>query len=424
MGLSARLFARNSEFCQANLRYNLAKSSFSTILHRAIRQGELRAGRADGAGRERIMRNRDLTRRRGANVFLAAALVLPAARVAWATTDTFIGPDTDSVNNIDGGADGYSSDWVNPFNWSEQSIPAPGETVIGYTAAEYPTNTPPALTFDLPYTESAAPSGFSATVDSFTTNSQFDIYGGTLSGDQPNSASPISITGAGNGITVYGGELTNLTVNSSIGFQANSLGVSNVVFNGPVNLIPGDGFTLDGANALNGGLTLTSNQLTFTDNSSLTIGAAGVLDGYGYIGYNSNNGGTSLVNNGTLSADVPGATLNVYAPSTIASFTNNGTASAIGTGAVLSINTPLDGTGTFTASGGGTIQVNSSWAAGNGVSVHAITGTVNSDSSVSGTFNVAGNNFNITAGDLTNVAINGNVNFPAAGLTLFGANTL
>ena len=130
--------------------------------------------------------------------------------------------------------------------------------------------------------------------------------------------------------------------------------------------------------------------LSFNDDATLTVHSGALLHGWGYIGYESNNGGTSLVNNGTISADFAGQTLTIYVPSTLASFTNNGTVTVspssgltdytpctndgtpVTSDGTLIINNTLSGGGTFTAENGGSITVNGLWTQSSPPTINAI----------------------------------------------------
>jgi hypothetical protein len=203
------------------------------------------------------------------------------------------------------------------------------------------------------------------------------INGGTLVLSTNITANPGSQIVSGTGSTVIqNGVAINGSFSSSGGglFTATSSGgniLNNVQFSGNLDASSianareriGNGLTLNGAvNIGNGGIvsldstlgasnsiggTATFNlndssaQLSVEGSGSTTLGAGVTVRGQGtFGGALFSSGNNALTNNGLVSADVQGATLNVATPANGGTFTNNGTLQAIN-GATLLLSTSI-----------------------------------------------------------------------------------
>ncbi len=278
------------------------------------------------------------------------------------------------------------------------------------------------------------------------------INGGTLvlSSDVTGGATGQIVAGVGstvlqNGVTISGiintsgsglfsvisssnNRLTNVTLNGNLDMATivNSrerVSAGGLVLNGAINLngngilsFEGDG-TFSGNGTIVFGGTGAGNRVDLDDNGTTTFAAGTTVRGQnGTIGSQINVGGTqTLVNNGLISADVAGGTINILESSVV----NNGTLRAINGGTlVLSSDVTGGATGQIVAGVGSTVLQN-------GVTISGIINT-----SGSGLFSVISSSNN----RLTNVTLNGNLDMAtivnsrervsAGGLVLNGAINL
>ena len=124
---------------------------------------------------------------------------------------------------------------------------------------------------------------------------------------------------------------------------------NNITLNGAVNIANGGIVSLDSTlsadNTISGHTTFNLNdagaELSVEGNGTTTLGANVIVRGQGLFGQALFSGGANaLTNNGLVSADVAGGTLNVVSPADSGSFTNNGTLQAIN-GAILELSTSI-----------------------------------------------------------------------------------
>ncbi|MBC8090217.1 MAG: hypothetical protein H7Z40_23405, partial [Phycisphaerae bacterium] len=204
--------------------------------------------------------------------------------------------------------------------------------------------------------------------------------------------------------------------------QASERAVNGLALNGIVNINNGSYFAFQGTQTLSGNGTMvfgaTGSNIVGVDqsNSVLTIGPAatirganGVIGSQVYLG----TANSSIVNNGRISADVSGGTIEMAQATVV----NNGIMEALNGGTLkLSSNISGTSTGQFAAGANSVILQN-------GVSV---SGTINSTGS--GAFKATNSNANFFNG----VTVNGNVDLASSlsseriinGLTLNGAINL
>lgn len=223
-----------------------------------------------------------------------------------------------------------------------------------------------------------------------------------------------------NGMTITGGTINNTSGGHFTATGSDSNGLSGVTLNGVLDLTGGgrerisngltltptsrvdiggngiisffDNQTLGGTGAINFATADGSNRLTIEGNSTLTVGANILIHGNtGIIGTAVFVGGTgTLINQGTINADVNGGTLTL-APSGVT--TNTGLLAASNGGQLL-LNTAITNTG-----GNITVQDASSHITQNGMTITG--GTIN---------NTAGGQFTATGSDsnaLNGVTVNG-----------------
>ncbi|MDB5319821.1 MAG: tandem-95 repeat protein, partial [Phycisphaerales bacterium] len=254
-------------------------------------------------------------------------------------------------------------------------------------------------------------------------NNTVTLNGGTLSGGTISFGNGGGLVIATNGSNV----LSNLTINGDL-----NVGGGYSVVSGPLTFINGGNASIGSGGALAYlGTALTLSPATYaidggtlgvygqnaTQTMTLTTGVT--VRGRGNLGNYTNIGGPSLnlVNNGTITADVPGLTLAVAPQNT---FTNNTTAQAIG-GGILSINAgnwsnAAGGAITATAS---TLNLNGAWS--NAGTITATNSTVNLGGSFTtagiGTFNRSGGQVNLT-GNLDNTGATLNLNAGTGSWTL------
>jgi hypothetical protein len=212
-----------------------------------------------------------------------------------------------------------SGDWSNGANWTSGSPPSPGDSVTNtYSSAT--------ISFDT-----------NASVNSFNNSGSFTMNGGTLSGTQANSASPVY-----GGVTVNAGTLSSLTlVNitshflgtaalSSVNFSAGSI----VFANQSSTAISGTSTFAADASISGGNLTLAPGALLVNSNNNFTfLSGTGTISGSGGA-----SGGTFEDSFGSVNETMPSQTLTFA--SSLSSFQNLGNVQAMN-GAVININAPF-----------------------------------------------------------------------------------
>lgn len=115
-------------------------------------------------------------------------------------------------------------------------------------------------------------------------------------------------------------------------------------------------------------------ELTIEGTNTLTLGANALVRGRGAVGpFRFSSGTSTLINNGTIRADIASGSLNV-GPRNL---TNNGTLAAIASGAVLSVATLSGNAGTLLASNGGVVRINAGTYTANLSPVTSTRGIVN-----------------------------------------------
>src|SRR5579871_3649831 len=267
----------------------------------------------------------------------------------------------------------------------------------------------------------------SFTINSFnSTNAaaNFELFGGALSASVPGT-SQFNIMGD---LVISGGTLSgfvvtpgasgiqfgnngnnfidNLTVNGNMDL-ASSTGIARVtnglVLNGTASINNNSILAFQGSQTLSGsgdilfGATGSGNRLNIEGASTLTIGNNMIIHGQnGTIGLQSFVGGTnSLINNGTISADVANGTINLNINSGATTAVTNAGILEAQNGGTLVLNSHV------TNMGSGNIKVADSQSAilQNGVTLTG--GTINNSAGGSFTASNNGNNF------LNGVTING-----------------
>ncbi len=264
---------------------------------------------------------------------------------------------------------------------------------------------------------------------SFTTAGlgQITRSGGTLTltGTLNNAGSTFSLTPNLGVLTLNGGTISGGTVDNSGGQAlAFSNSGSNVLSNLTVSgglIIANNGGTarLDNSSQVAGTVTLsgTGALLAFNQDATVTgltvnLGSAGInafvsvegnhtvtldntifLHGVGNIGQARIFGGTNtLINQGIISADVSGQTLNINPDN----FTNQGTLNAVN-GATLTLTGNVTNNGTIVANGS-TLNLNGTFTGG----VSGVVNATNSTLNLGGTFTTVGlNQITRTGGTLT-----------------------
>lgn len=199
-----------------------------------------------------------------------------------------------------------------------------------------------------------------------------------------------------NGVTLTG----TLDLATATGSERS---INGMTLNGVVSLDKGSALMFEGTQSLNGSGTITFGPVASRvgvdiSNSVLTIGNGITIRGEnGTVGNQlyHGTGSSQVINNGRISADVAGGTIEMLQ----ASVTNNGVMEALNGGTLLlSSNITGTSTGVFNAGAGSTVMQN-------GVSV---SGVINS--SGGGSFRATGSSNNYFDG----VTVNGNVNLAAA----------
>ncbi len=187
-------------------------------------------------------------------------------------------------------------------------------------------------------------------------------------------------------------------------FAQQRVTAGGLVLNGTINLANASVLSFEGNGGLSGNATIvlgsvggSNNRIAFDGNGTTTFAAGTTVRGHsGSIGGQINIGGTqTLVNNGTISADVSGGTISIAGSSVV----NNGTLRALNGGSmVLSSNVTGSATGQILAGAGSTVLQN-------GV---VISGIINTGGD--GQFRASGSGFNF----LNGVTFNGVLDMASA----------
>src|SRR5664279_3977971 len=147
--------------------------------------------------------------------------------------------------------------------------------------------------------------------------------------------------------------------------------INGATLNGAVNIANGGILSLDSASGtpdqtISGTVVINLNdagsRLAIDGNGTTTLGANVVVRGQGNIGHAINTGGNNvLTNNGLISADVSGGTLNIVAPADGggSSVINNGTLQAINGGTLLLSTNITSNSGSQIIAGAGSTLVQS-----------------------------------------------------------------
>ena len=185
----------------------------------------------------------------------------------------------------------------------------------------------------------------------------------------------INNSGTGNFVATNNGAniFNNVSFTGALNLASNAGSETvrgNLALNGGVNINNNSVFVFEGGGAqiVNGTGTITlgntgsANRVGVDNTGTLTIGSGILIHGEnGTIGGQVNvGGGSTIVNNGTISADVSGGTINLVTNNNAATaFTNNGTLSAQNGGTlVLSTNVTGGSGGTIVAGTGSTVVQN------------------------------------------------------------------
>jgi PEP-CTERM motif len=189
-----------------------------------------------------------------------------------------------------------------------------------------------------------------------------------------------TLTSAGTGsiqaVSSSGNFLDGVTLNGSLNLttiaNARERVINGIVLNGAVNVANGGILSLDSSGAfgsssnqtVSGTGTINLNdpaaRLAIEGTGTTTMAAGITVRGQGNIGQPVVAGGNNnLVNNGLISADVSGGTLNIVAPGGSGSVVNNGTLQAVGGGTLLLSTNITNNTGSQITAGAGSAVIQS-----------------------------------------------------------------
>ena len=241
-------------------------------------------------------------------------------------------------------------------------------------------------------------------VINISADSVLNQFGSTITGGTINS------TGTGTGKLVANASgsnfLSGVTLNglldmaTATGFQRV---INGLTLGGTISVNNDSVLTFEGSNTVSGvgtivlGNTGGNNRIALDGNGTTTFAAGTTIRGQnGTIGNAVFVGGTqTLVNNGTISADVAGGTINL----TDSIVTNNGTLSALNGGTLLLSSNVIGGaTGQIVAGAGSTVLQ----------SAVTLSGTINTSGGGRFAANASGSNF------LSGVTLNGNLDLATA----------
>ncbi len=356
----------------------------------------------------------------------------------------------------DGGPAGTGTDFNLAANWVGDVLPGAADTAVINTAGA-------AVTVGASRTVTAVESsraiqfnnGTFTTTGTSTMTAAVTMNGGTLSGGTWNFSGLGNVVRAASGGTIsnvtIGGDVllditsTNVTVSGTTSFAAARLTGNNVT----LNMAPG--YTLNSLVVAEGATVGTRNiTMAVGGSGTVTFGASAVVRlaaGTGGTLSLNNSSTATLVNNGLISAEAVGQTLQVnntaltnngtlrVTAGTLrvnnTNWTNAGTLDA--TGGTLQFDGTLNATagiGTMTTAGGTVNIAGTITNTGNTIQLNATTGSWNmaSGSIVGGTMNFAdGTTLRTTTsgGTLSSVALNGElvVSTASSSITLAGTTS-
>ncbi|MFT3819425.1 MAG: choice-of-anchor D domain-containing protein [Rubrivivax sp.] len=251
--------------------------------------------------------------------------------------------------------------------------------------------------------------------------------GVTISGTINASGSGV-FTAASSGSNVLNGVALNGTLDLASITNSRERIANGLTLNGNVNIANGGILSLDSGLSTNSSVAVGGTgvinlndagaRLAIDGNGTSSLGSTLTVRGQGNIGLAINTGGNNvLTNNGLISADVSGGTLNITAPANGggSSFINNGTLQAINGGSLLLSTHVTGNSGSQILAGAGSSVVQ------NGVTVSGVINT-----SGAGVFSASNSSSNV----LNGVALNGTLDMAsittnsreriANGLTLNG----
>ena len=185
----------------------------------------------------------------------------------------------------------------------------------------------------------------------------------TMSGTVNTSGSG-QFRASGNGSNFLDGVTFNGVLDMASDFALQRVTAGGLVLNGTINVANQSVLSFEGNGGLSGNGTIVlgnvggnNNRIYFDGNGTTTFAAGSTVRGHtGLIGGQLNIGGTqTLVNNGTISADVAGGTITINE----SAVTNNGTLSALNGGTlVLGSDVAGTATGQIVAGAGSTVLQN------------------------------------------------------------------
>ena len=185
----------------------------------------------------------------------------------------------------------------------------------------------------------------------------------TISGTVNTSGSG-QFRASGNGSNFLDGVTFNGVLDMASDFALQRVTAGGLVLNGTINVANQSVLSFEGNGGLSGNGTIVlgnvggnNNRIYFDGNGTTTFAAGSTVRGHtGLIGGQLNIGGTqTLVNNGTISADVAGGTITINE----SAVTNNGTLSALNGGTlVLGSDVAGTATGQIVAGAGSTVLQN------------------------------------------------------------------
>ncbi len=190
-------------------------------------------------------------------------------------------------------------------------------------------------------------------------------FGSTISGGTINTTGTGSLVVFNSAASFLDGLTLNGTMDMTQGNSRQRL-TNSVTINGAVNISNGGILSLDSANSAGGNQTLGGNatinlndagaRLAIDGNGTTTLASGVTVRGQGNIGQPLNTAGNNvLTNNGLISADVSGGTLNIVAPASGggSSVINNGTLQAVNGGTLLLSTNILSNSGSQIIAGAG-----------------------------------------------------------------------
>ena len=197
-------------------------------------------------------------------------------------------------------------------------------------------------------------------------------FGSTITGGTINTTGTGALVVFNSGASFLDGLTLNGTLDMSSQGNSRERIVNSATINGAVNIANGGILSLDSASSARRNQTLGGNatinlidagaRLAIDGTGTTTLGANVVVRGQGNIGTAINTAGNNvLTNNGLISADVNGGTLNIVAPASGggSSVTNNGTLQAINGGTLLLSTNILSNSGSQIIAGAGSTVMQS-----------------------------------------------------------------